>query len=537
MPHSLRLLGGATLVGPAGPVAGVAAQRRRLALLALLAVARDATLSRDKAVAYLWPEADAERARHNLAVALHALRGALGERALVSSGDDLRLDRDLVACDVVDFEQALDRGALDHAVALYGGPFLDGVHLGADSAEFDRWADAERSRLAGRYASALERVADERAARGAPREAADAWRRLAALDPYSGRAALGLMRALERLGDRAGAIQHARVHTALLREDLEAEPDREVTALAEQLRGASSSPVPAAVLRGPAGPSAADGPAGQVLRALDERYAVGRVVDEGKVVTIYEARDTRGGHDVSLHVLNPRIAGIGGLDRFRRVLERVARLAESHVVPVSDVGAAGDALYYASPRTPGSLTLRERLQRERPLPVDEALGIARDVALALAHAHERDVHHGDLRPKHVVLAGGTAMLAGLGVVEALGASGGGGPGGTGVTIGAPAYLSPEQLTGEGTPDARSDVYGFGCVLYETLAGELPFGTDRFSSISRKLSQAAPSLRTIRESVPEALDQVVRKCLARTPADRYRTGSELRDALEGVARGT
>jgi serine/threonine-protein kinase len=249
-------------------------------------------------------------------------------------------------------------------------------------------------------------------------------------------------------------------------------------------------------------------------------------------VTVYEATDARTGAPATLHVLNRRAVTVGGAAHFLRIYERIASLSDPHVAPVIDYGVAEDVLYYATARADGP-TLRERLARERPLAVDEALAVAGDVTAALARAHAHDVFHGDLRPKHVTVGPRCSVVAGFGVAEALGAEGGGGPAGTGVTIGAPGYLSPEQLTGEAMPDARSDVYSFGCVLYEMLAGELPFGSDRYSSITRKLTHPAPSLRAVRESVPDSLDRLVRKCLARVPADRFRTADELRAALQKV----
>jgi serine/threonine-protein kinase len=156
----------------------------------------------------------------------------------------------------------------------------------------------------------------------------------------------------------------------------------------------------------------------------------------------------------------------------------------------------------------------------------------------LVHAHSRGIRHGDLRPKHVLLTGSGIAVASLGVVEALDlADAGGSPGSTAIMIGAPAYLSPEQLAGETTADERSDLYSFGCVVFEMLAGEPPFtGSTLAPVLSRKLSQPAPSLRAVRESVPIPLDQLVSRCLARLPADRFRTALELREALRAVGPG-
>ena len=203
----LRLLGGASLSGPDGPLAGRAAQRRRVALLALLALARK-PVARDKLIAWLWPESDTTSARRLLSEALYVVRRDVDERAIEALGDQLRLDPDRVACDAVEFEDALARGDAAAAVDLYDGPFLDGFFVN-DAEEFERWAAAERDRLERRYREALEQLAVEAARRGDARAASSWWRRLAAQDPLDGRVALALMNALVAAGDRAGALQHA----------------------------------------------------------------------------------------------------------------------------------------------------------------------------------------------------------------------------------------------------------------------------------------------------------------------------------------
>jgi serine/threonine-protein kinase len=234
----LRTFGTLSIEGSEGPLTGAATQRRRLALLALLAAAHARGVSRDKVVACLWPESDADRARHALAQLLYSLRRDLPEGALVADGSSLRLDPELVSSDVGEFEAALERGThadLAHALSLYVGPFLDGFFLG-DVPEFERWADGERTRLAKRAAAALEQLAVAASAAGTHAEAARRWRQLAALDPLSSRVALSLMRALAAAGDRVGALQHARVHEALVRQELDAAPDAAITTLAARLR-------------------------------------------------------------------------------------------------------------------------------------------------------------------------------------------------------------------------------------------------------------------------------------------------------------
>jgi serine/threonine-protein kinase len=248
----LRTFGTLSIEGREGPLTGAATQRRRLALLALLATAGSRGMSRDKVVACLWPESDAERARHALAQLLYALRRDLPDGALVAEGSMLRLSAELISSDVGDFEAALDAGdraSLARAVTLYVGPFLDGFFLG-DVPEFERWVDGERARLAKRATTALEQLAAGAAAAGDDGEAIRWWRQLAALEPLSSRVAVSLMQALAAAGDRVGAIRHARVHEALVRQELDAAPDAAVTALAERLR---EEPAPPAVAAPPVG--------------------------------------------------------------------------------------------------------------------------------------------------------------------------------------------------------------------------------------------------------------------------------------------
>ena len=253
----LRTFGGLALTSQARVLSGAASQRRPLALLAVLAVAGSHPVSRERLQALLWPESDEVRARRVLAQTLYALRRDLGDPAVVLGTADLRLNPDLITSDLAEFEHALAAGAYERTVVLYEGPFLEGVHL-ADAPEFERWAEDERARLAHGAHRALERLARTAAQAGDAEVAAGWWRRLAALDPLDARAAVGLMEALAAAGDTAGALQHARVHEALFREELDAPADPAVAALAERLRtppksvppisrnGASAPPAPPA---------------------------------------------------------------------------------------------------------------------------------------------------------------------------------------------------------------------------------------------------------------------------------------------------
>lgn len=230
---SLKLFGGASLERAGTPAGGRAARGHRLALLALLASGR--TLTRDRVLALLWPESDTDRGRRFLSDTLYILRTALGEEVVLAPGDELRLNPAVLTTDVAEFERLITAGELEAAAALWTGPFLDGFHLN-EGAEFEAWVEGERTRLAERYDAALEGLAA--AAESGLRwdEAVVWWRRRAVRDPASGRVALRLMTALDRVGDRAGALQHARVHAALLRAEYDAEPEPQVTELAERLR-------------------------------------------------------------------------------------------------------------------------------------------------------------------------------------------------------------------------------------------------------------------------------------------------------------
>ncbi|HET7566113.1 MAG TPA: BTAD domain-containing putative transcriptional regulator [Gemmatimonadaceae bacterium] len=236
----LRTFGGLSLDREGSPTPGAAVQRYPLALLALLAVAGSRGISRDRIIALLWPESDDERSRHSLAQLLYAVRRALHADVVLAGAVELRLNAELLTSDVAELEAALESGDDERAAQLYTGPFLDGCHLSI-SPEFERWVDGERARLAGRMARALESLASSARQRGDRGAAVEWWRRLAALDPLNTRAARGLIEALAAAGDRAGALQFARVHETLLREELSAEPDAAFRALVDQVRRSSTA--------------------------------------------------------------------------------------------------------------------------------------------------------------------------------------------------------------------------------------------------------------------------------------------------------
>jgi TolB-like protein/DNA-binding SARP family transcriptional activator/Tfp pilus assembly protein PilF len=240
----LKLLGGASIdSGDAtgGPVTGRAVQRRRIALLALLSVRSRGGLSRDKLIAFLWPDSDSDRGRHLLSDSIYRINQELGSDTIQAAGDDLRLDCDAVGCDVHEFEVAIEERDYQRAATLYQGPFMDGFFL-SECVELERWIEQERDRLGRSYQAALEALAADATTKGNHERAVEWWRRIATLDPYSSRVALQLMRSLAAAGNRPGALQHAQIHSALVRSDFGTEPDKTITDYVVQLKRGDAVP-------------------------------------------------------------------------------------------------------------------------------------------------------------------------------------------------------------------------------------------------------------------------------------------------------
>lgn len=252
----LRTFGGLSIQTDGPPPSGAATQRRRLAFLAVVAASGERGISRDKLLALLWPDSDAERGRGALAQALYALRRDLGGESLFLGSSELRLNPEILPSDVGQFRDALAAGRPETAAELYTGTFLDGFHL-PEAAEFERWVEAERAHLRHRFADAAGQLAITAEQRGDFRSAAMWWRRLAAHDPLDAAVAGGLIRTLAAAGDRAGALRHARVYEAMLREELELDLDPAIVALVERIRSAPPEPEPAAPTRSAVAPATA----------------------------------------------------------------------------------------------------------------------------------------------------------------------------------------------------------------------------------------------------------------------------------------
>ncbi len=267
----------------------------------------------------------------------------------------------------------------------------------------------------------------------------------------------------------------------------------------------------------------------RVRAALAGQYRVERVLGEGGMATVYLAEDVKHGRMVAVKVMRPELAATLGADRFLREIEIAAQLNHPHILPVHDSGVGAGLLYYVMPFIEGQ-SLRERLDREGTLPVDEALRLAREVADALAHAHARGIIHRDIKPANILLGGGHALVADFGVARAVRA-GAEALTQTGLAVGTPQYMSPEQALGEPGVDPRVDVYAVGAVLFEMLAGEPAFnGATPQAIFAKTLTEAAPTLQSVRPGVPAAAAEVVDKATARSAVNRYGSAAELVAAL-------
>jgi TolB-like protein len=270
-----------------------------------------------------------------------------------------------------------------------------------------------------------------------------------------------------------------------------------------------------------------------LAEALADRYTIERELGRGGMATVYLAQDRKHLRPLAIKVVRPDLAAAMGAERFLREIEIAARLNHPHILPLYDSGEAAGSLYYVMPYVEGE-TLRDRLTREGQLSVDEAVRIARELAGGLSHAHSRGVIHRDIKPENILLSGGHAVIADFGIARAISAAGGEDLTETGLALGTPAYMSPEQSLGQEV-DARSDVYSLACVLYEMLAGETPHtGPTAQAIIARRMSAAVPSVRETRETVPPFLDDVLKRALAKLPADRFMSAAEMADALRRSA---
>jgi serine/threonine-protein kinase len=271
-------------------------------------------------------------------------------------------------------------------------------------------------------------------------------------------------------------------------------------------------------------------PINRLNTALEGRYRIEREIGEGGMATVYLADDLKHERKVALKVLKPELAAVVGADRFLTEIKTTANLQHPHILPLFDSGEADSYLFYVMPFVEGE-TLRDRMERERQLPVDEAVRIATDVAEALHSAHEQGIIHRDIKPANILLSNGRPLVADFGIALAVSAAGGGRLTETGLSMGTPYYMSPEQASAERAPSASSDVYSLACVLYEMLVGEPPYtGGSAQAVLARILTADAPTPTQARASIPMNVDAAIRKGLERLSADRFPSAQDFARAL-------
>ncbi|MES2305199.1 MAG: protein kinase [Gemmatimonadota bacterium] len=274
-------------------------------------------------------------------------------------------------------------------------------------------------------------------------------------------------------------------------------------------------------------------PLERLTAALADRYRLDRELGQGGMATVYLAHDLKHDRDVAIKVLHPDLGAALGSERFLSEIRTTARLQHPHILPLLDSGEADGLLYYVMPLVTGE-TLRARLDREQQLPINDAIVIAREVADALGYAHGLGVIHRDIKPENILLQGGHALVADFGIALAVQSAGGARMTQTGLSLGTPQYMSPEQAMGERAIDARSDIYALGAVCYEMLVGEPPFtGPSVQAIVARLITEEPRAIAAQRKAVPEQIDATVMRALEKLPADRFASAAEFIASLAGA----
>jgi serine/threonine protein kinase/Tfp pilus assembly protein PilF len=278
-------------------------------------------------------------------------------------------------------------------------------------------------------------------------------------------------------------------------------------------------------------------PLERIRDAFSDTYSIDRELGRGGMATVYLAQDAKHERLVALKVLHPDLAASLGPERFLREIKLAARLNHPHILPLHDSGETSSFLYYVMPYVEGE-SLRERLDRDHQLPIDEAVHHARAIASALDYAHRQGIVHRDIKPENVMLYEGEAMVMDFGIAKAVSSAGSDTITQTGMMIGTPAYVSPEQAAGEPDLDGRSDQYSLGCVLYEMLSGERPFtGPTPQAVMTKRFTEAVPSVKTVRSSVPDPVAKALSRAMSVDAGSRFKTAAQFAQALASGSMST
>jgi serine/threonine-protein kinase len=272
----------------------------------------------------------------------------------------------------------------------------------------------------------------------------------------------------------------------------------------------------------------------RLRNAISERYSIEHELGAGGMATVYLADDVKHDRKVALKVLRPELAAVIGAERFLQEIKVTANLQHPHILPLHDSGDADGFLFYVMPYVEGE-TLRDKLHREKQLGIDEAVDITKAVAAALDYAHRHDVIHRDIKPENVLIHDGQALVADFGIALAVSQAGGTRLTETGLSVGTPHYMSPEQAMGDRELDARSDVYSLGAMLYEMLAGDPPYtGSTAQAIVAKVITEKAPPVTTHRDTVPTHVAASISKALSKLPADRFTSAADFAAALTNPA---
>ncbi len=264
--------------------------------------------------------------------------------------------------------------------------------------------------------------------------------------------------------------------------------------------------------------------------ALADRYTIEREIGAGGMATVYLAEDLKHHRKVGVKVLRPELAAVLGAERFLREIKVTANLQHPHILPLHDSGEADSFLYYVMPYVEGE-SLRDKVNREKQLSIEESLEITKAVASALDYAHRHDVIHRDIKPENILMHDGQALVADFGIALAVSAAGGTRLTETGLSLGTPHYMSPEQAMGDREVDARSDVYSLGAMLYEMLAGDPPHtGSTAQAIVAKVITEKAVPVTRHRDTVPRHVAGAIHKALSKLPADRFPNATSFAEAL-------
>ena len=511
-----RALGEVELRGAAAqPLHSLAAQPKRIALLSYLCVAAPRGFHRrDTLLALFWPDSDQEHARASLRHAIHVLRRSLGSDVVLARGDEeLCVSSQSLWCDAVAFDEAVAAGRAQEAAELYRGDFLAGFFIRA-APEWERWLDAERTRLRSR-ASQMARAMAERSETERNITGAVHWagRAVELTGDDDERAFRRLLELFDRIGERAGALRAYDAFARRLQAEYGTEPAAETLALLGRIRARHAAVIPSGL------PSVSG-------------YEIERELARGEIANVYLARDLKHDRPVVIKMLRRELTATLGISRFLSEIEIAARLRHPHILPLYDSGTVSGVPFYVMPLASG-YSLRDRLRRHGTIPITDSLRILRDIAGALALAHRHGIVHCDVKPENILLEEEHAVLADFGIARAVAAASiSEGAPATGIPLGSPGYMAPEQSSAAPVFDARADVYALGVVAYEMLAGITPFAADSDeTTVSAKRTGIPRPLNELRSDVEQWLADLVAKALAPEPDARFQDSGQLATALE------